>query len=326
MPFRLALILCAVVSLLAGCGVTKLPISGNGVGYGGGDPLFGRISQASRTLHSGLLHLSGPSGGNPCQAVEAHSDLPAAVSARLNQMTADKLVYCRQVLSAKAQALAGFFSRAPEEMVQFVTSPLEVEEGGSSVRVIARTELGPAGKILLNRDAIERMADIELAALLVHEAGHKISMGQGYLSDEAAEAPFDGAGGGRALLDLIGAAAALYSHRLAHPEPIRTHTGVVDAFWYNGNNRSERLSVRLPQACPNARFRLEPQVTSILCGTGGSSRLCASGSGSDRQPIWAGGQKNSADSFEFWLEAGEGVWVGSYSPPHPIRYEISCYL
>lgn len=90
--------------------------------------------------------------------------------------------------------------------IQLTSKKLEVLDPNGFLRpVTAITELGPKGPIWFNEERARTLNPLGMFALLAHEVGHKVSFRGIYIDDNPPAWSFSEPGGGRALLDAVGA-------------------------------------------------------------------------------------------------------------------------
>ena len=136
--------------------------------------------------------------------------------------------FCRDFILETLDQVISLNHKQPITPFELSDKPLYVPDPyGKPRRVSAMTELGPEGGIRFHYESIKILSPMTLLALMSHEFGHKVFFKGALVEDNPAIGPFNFLDGGRALLDSVGAAVALYA---AEKRLVGKEFGIDDRF------------------------------------------------------------------------------------------------
>jgi hypothetical protein len=127
---------------------------------------------------------------------------------------------------------------------RLVYEPLTVPDPYGVPRPVqAMTPRGPTGEIEFNYQSTSKLWPAAIVELIGHEFGHKVEFGGQYLDDDSPVGAFNFPGGGRAFLDAVGSAVAVFAVKHAF---VQQYQGVDDEYScsineYNSSGGSPRL-------------------------------------------------------------------------------------
>lgn len=133
----------------------------------------------------------------------------------LRGLTEAQRDFCRRVIIATAASVGKLNKGERRVPLAISADPLYVADPfGNQMEVTAGTDLGPAGPIIASYDHIRTLGPMDLLALLGHEFHHKAAFPkpETFITDNDPIGPFTQPGGGRTLLDAVGAAVAWYAY------------------------------------------------------------------------------------------------------------------
>ncbi len=193
--------------------------SGLGTGeiYSGGDPRHPRLEGARAQLNQALrLVKAGTDAASLCTPKQCRATSDAALCHVLQALSKPQQDYCRAFLGSSAEKMLELDT---DERTPLVLSSVPLytagDKPGALRPVAAITKRGPKGAIAFHEGTIDSLSQSSLLALLTHELGHKISVGNNVsIGDEPAVGPF---AHGHELLDAAGAALGLFAPEYATP-------------------------------------------------------------------------------------------------------------
>jgi hypothetical protein len=149
-----------------------------------------------------------------CTCADAQST--SAVCLALRGLTPEQATLCKAVIVQTADRVAALATSNATVPFAVSADSLYVEDPfGNKMEVSAGTSLGPEGPILVSYDRLLSMSPLDLLSLLGHEFHHKAfypAPGQ-FITDNDPIGAFAFPGGGRRLLDAIGAGLAWYAYQ-----------------------------------------------------------------------------------------------------------------
>lgn len=201
-----------------------------GVGSGG-DVIDLYLESTRLSLLDSLESLvSKPSNGDSlcdCKADPNNNPL----CGKLRALTPDQRQLCRAfILETASEIITLNLGRPSRSRVPFLLSmePITVADPNGNLRpVSAATPLGPDGPITFHYDSVRMLSPMFILALIAHEFGHKATFRGEIIDDNPIIAAFDFPGGGRALLDAVGAGVAWYA---STADFVGREFGVMDTF------------------------------------------------------------------------------------------------
>ena len=138
----------------------------------------------------------------------------------LQAMTGSQREYCRHFITGAVEAMYHLTTDIPVTPITLTQDLIaDADPLGHPRPVVAKTRLGSSGDIAFHYQDVSSLPPIALLALMGHEFGHKTKPVDftDYVGDNEAIGPFSlrefPGGGGRALMDRVGAALATYAVR-----------------------------------------------------------------------------------------------------------------
>ncbi len=212
-----------LAGVLAGC--HRNALQGNAEGYNGGDLIGIALSAARARLVEGLKTAkTGETLAAACDFTRC-TDPQSKFCGVLRNLSAGQVLSCRNFITAAIEPMLQLNRSGSETPFEFRFEPIKV----GSRTVDAMTELGPQGAIIFLAEAVQRLAEEDLVALLFHEFGHKTLYGESYIEDDPALGEFTS---GRDFLDTVASAFVALHER---PSPVsnpRQLPTVATRHWY----------------------------------------------------------------------------------------------
>ncbi len=177
---------------------------GNGDGFEGGDPLVALLTARRSEIRVALEQIVSGRGANQVCRYDV-CDRSQEACQSLNRLSDSQVSSCRKMLVDGAQVLLDRINDSGVEL-RPVIGPIESTQDATSPS--AATALGALGSIQFDRTRAMEMGADELRALVVHEFGHKVLFGGGYIVDAD---PVGNFSTGRELLDTVGKALVAYA-------------------------------------------------------------------------------------------------------------------
>lgn len=212
---------------------------GNAEGFGGGDPRLSVAFTARNQLEAALNQIAeGYALDTLCKMTPGAPGVDPVISTTLSGLTAIQITTCQNFIKTNLPRLQAMVSSP--NFVGFGVSDtrLTVTFADGSLRSVAAiTPFGPEGPIVIDGQRLAGFSEQALLVLLGHEFSHKIFVDQvsGYVTDNDPYVGFTQPGGGRALLDSVGAALAFYYQNFTAPNNVN-RSGATSVWTGNTGN------------------------------------------------------------------------------------------
>jgi hypothetical protein len=188
-------------------------------GVGHGDVLDQFVTTTRGVLVTVLKEMRAEThSGDWCDCSPDEEKTPACQL--LRTLTTPQKDFCGQFLQTTKEQMLRLNEGEHPTPLKLQPKPILADDPtGASRPVAAMTELRPEGPIILHYGSVQLMSPPLMLQLLGHEFGHKVRWDQlpGHVEDNSSTGPFvNPEGGGRMLLDSVGAAIAHYAfqHKL----------------------------------------------------------------------------------------------------------------
>lgn len=262
MILKTAIFYLSVLLLTANCALRK----NNGAGYGGGDPLLGVLHDSQTQIgKSARLILSGVDTAALCSARQCQFPNENSQCFLLDGLSSDQRSYCAAVIQASAEHLQSFSTRSLADSFSLTDEAISVADAqGGSVAVTAKTMLGSPSPIVLHRARLNLLSGNQIIALLAHEVGHQYLYLGNIVSDNNPVGPF---ASGRQLLDVVGAALAIY-----HNDHVQ-RPGGLDFSYFNGRRTFPLGEFSVSEARMREGAKLEMVTAPVMSIDGGVLEL-----------------------------------------------------
>ncbi len=207
--------------ILANACTVKGGHQGNGEGFGGGDPLAGPLEAARSDLKEAIAGIKSGTHVIGFAKFTVCPDGMTLICNTLHALTPAQVTEVRDFIKQGAVELLALNSATSATPLVVARNPLSVTGvDNAPMEVMAMTPFGAQGSISVRDTAIQSLTSSGLLAIVAHEFAHKIKSNNAdgsYQDDNSRKGAFDFPGGGRAKLDAVGAAIALYSFYLKQP-------------------------------------------------------------------------------------------------------------